>query len=97
MFFYNGALLGDGAWYAIAQALVTAVVGVFLLSSSVQGWFLGGFAVWWLRLLLGLGALFLIAGGLTTDLIGLGLAVAAWFVQRTVRPDPDGLAVRGAD
>jgi TRAP transporter 4TM/12TM fusion protein len=97
MFFYNGALLGEGAWYQIGQALVTAVAGVFLLSSAVQGWFLGGMAVWWLRLAVGAAALFLIAGGVITDVIGLGLAAAAWFVQRTLRPEPSGIAVRGAD
>ncbi|MFX4219805.1 MAG: hypothetical protein ACMVO3_01805 [Thalassobaculum sp.] len=47
MFFYNGALLMDGGAVEIARALATAVAGVFLLSSGVQGWFMGGFTVWY--------------------------------------------------
>jgi len=46
MFFYNGALLMDGVWYEVLRAAITAIVGVFLLSSGVQGWFVGKRAVW---------------------------------------------------
>ena len=67
MFFYNGNLLMQGAnlvevngemvfetarWYNVARAGITAVIGVFFLSSSVQGWFLGGRSAWFIRGLL---------------------------------------------
>ena len=98
MFFYNSALLMDGTWFEIARAGITATIGVFLLSAGVQGWFLGGRAAWFLRLGLILAALFMIEGGVFTDLAGIGIAVAVFLVQRFARPDPDApLAVRGAD
>ena len=98
MFFYNSALLFEGSWFEIARALVTACFGVFLLTSGVQGWFMGGRAVWFLRVGLILSALFMIEGGWITDLIGVGVAAAIFFVQRVVQPDPNmTIPVRGAD
>ncbi|HCK19506.1 MAG TPA: C4-dicarboxylate ABC transporter permease [Thalassospira sp.] len=88
MFFYNSAILMDGTYLQIGQALVTAVVGVFLLSSGVQGWFLGSSAVWFLRILLVIAALFMISGGLITDLIGIGVAIGTLFIQRVLKPKP---------
>jgi TRAP-type uncharacterized transport system fused permease subunit len=98
MFFYNGALLLDGTWFVILRAGLTATVGVFLLSSSVQGWFIGMAVPWFIRLGLLVSALLMIEGGLVTDLAGVGLAAALWFVQKTFRPAPDAtLEVKGAD
>ncbi|MEL6206441.1 MAG: TRAP transporter fused permease subunit, partial [Pseudomonadota bacterium] len=98
MFFYNSALLMDGTWFEVLRAALTAVVGVFLLSSGVQGWLWGARAAWFLRLLLIVSALFLIEGGLVSDLIGAVLAISAIAVQRFLKPDPDTqLEVRGAD
>ena len=98
MFFYNGALLMDGSMLEIGQALVTAAVGVFLLSGGVQGWFLGGPAVWFLRVGLVVAAVCMIEGGLLTDAIGVAIAIAVFFVQRVVKPKPDAVVpVRGMD
>ena len=98
MFFYNSAILMDGTWFEIGRALVTAVFGVFLLSSGVQGWFMGARAAWFLRLALVVAALFMIEGGIITDLIGVGAAAAIFFVQRVFKPSPDAaIPVRGAD
>jgi TRAP-type uncharacterized transport system fused permease subunit len=93
MFFYNSALLMEGTWLEILRAGATAVVGVFLLSSAVQGWFLGASAVWFLRIGLTVAALSMIEGGWTTDLIGIGIAVAVVFIQRVIKPKP-GATVR---
>jgi TRAP-type uncharacterized transport system fused permease subunit len=98
MFFYNSALLMDGTVLEILRAAVTATVGVALLSSAVQGWFFGGRAAWFIRLAVLIAALFMIEGGLLTDLIGIGIVVAAFFVQKVLKPDPDApIPVRGAD
>jgi TRAP transporter 4TM/12TM fusion protein len=88
MFFYNSALLMEGTFLEITRAAITAVVGVFLLSSAVQGWFIGKTAVWFLRIGLMLAALLMIEGGWKTDLIGIGLAVAVVAVQRIIKPKP---------
>ncbi|WP_372422230.1 TRAP transporter permease [Salinarimonas chemoclinalis] len=100
MFFYNSALLMDGGTIEILRALATALVGVFLLSAAVQGWFLGARPPWYMRVLLAVAALFMIEGGLATDAIGVGLAAAIFAVQKLLRPRADGPAtvpVRGAD
>ena len=98
MFFYNSAILMDGTWLEIIRAAVTATAGVFLLSAGVQGWFIGGRAAWFLRVGLIVAALFMIEGGLVTDVIGIGIGAAVYLVQRFIQPDPDAtLAVRGAD
>lgn len=98
MFFYNGAILMDGTWFEVIRAAVTATFGVFLLSSGVQGWFLGGRAAWYLRVAIIAAALFMIEGGLITDLLGVALAAATAFVQKAVRPDPDAhFEIKGAD
>ncbi|MFK7877285.1 MAG: TRAP transporter permease [Paracoccaceae bacterium] len=98
MFFYNSALLMDGTWYAVGRAGITAVFGVFLLSGGVQGWFMGQRSAWFIRLALMVAALFMIEGGLITDVIGIGFVVAAYLIQKVFRPNPDApIPVRGSD
>lgn len=112
MFFYNGNLLMQGpaievagimvheapAWFNIVRAGITAIVGIFLLTSGIQGWFLGSRPAWFLRVGLIFAALLLIAGGIVTDLAGVGLAVAIFFVQRVFKPaHGTSIPVRGAD
>ena len=98
MFFYNDALLMEGGVVEIGRALITACVGVFLLSASVQGWLLGRRPVWFLRLVLLAAALFMIEGGLVTDLVGVGLAALVVVVQRLFKGRIPGVVpVRGAD
>ena len=82
MFFYNAALLMDGSWFEVTRALATAVFGVFLLSSGVQGWWVGDRAPWIIRIALIVVALFMIEGGLVSDLIGIGGAAALFALSR---------------
>ena len=80
------------------SALLVAVFGVFLLSSGVQGWFIGGRAVWFLRVGLIFAALAMIEGGIWTDLIGIGVAIGVYLIQKVFKPAPDAtIPVRGAD
>ena len=98
MFFYNSAILMDGTWFEVIRAAITATFGVFLLSAGVQGWFMGGRTAWFLRVALVAAALFMIEGGWITDIIGVGAAVAIFFVQKVFHPSPDAtFDVRGAD
>ncbi|NSX55816.1 TRAP transporter permease [Parasulfitobacter algicola] len=98
MFFYNSAILMDGTTFEILRAAVTAIFGVFLLSSGVQGWFVGARSAWFIRVGLIVAALFMIEGGLVSDLIGFGAAVVLFFVQKVLKPAPDAtIQVRGAD
>ncbi len=98
MFFYNGALLMDGTGLEVTRAALTATFGVFLLSSGVQGWFMGARTAWYLRVALLLTALLMIEGGLVTDMLGIAGAVAVYLVQKLFHPSPDAkFDVRGAD
>ena len=98
MFVYNSALLMDGTWFEVIRAGLTATFGVFLLSAAVQGWFMGGRSAWFIRLAVLAAALFMIEGGLVTDVIGLALFGGAFLVQRGFQPNPDApIPVKGAD
>ncbi|MEL6317638.1 MAG: TRAP transporter large permease subunit, partial [Pseudomonadota bacterium] len=98
MFFYSSALLMDGEALEIARVFVTATFGVFLLASAVQGWFMSAPAVWFVRVALAVAALFMISGGLVTDIVGVAIAAGAFFVTRVAKPSGDAaIAARGAD
>ena len=98
MFFYNTSLLMDGTMLEIARALISAIIGVYLLSAGTQGWFLNRNVVWFNRIALMLAALFLIDGGGYTDFIGLIIAGIVLFVQRVIKPKPNAIPViKGAD
>ena len=86
MFFYNSTLLMEGEALAVIIAFVTATGGIFLLACAVQGWFIGSIANRSVRLLLVAASLFMISGGLTTDLIGLGLTAGSFLLHRVTRP-----------
>jgi TRAP transporter 4TM/12TM fusion protein len=81
MFYYSPALLmqSDSVWQIIHYA-TTAILGVYLLAAALQSWFFG-LAKGWIRLVLLAASLLLIAGGLFTDVAGVGLAVIAFGIQ----------------
>lgn len=81
MFFYSPALLmqGDSAMQIVHYA-ITALLGVYLLAAALQSWYFG-LARGLIRLVLLAASLSLIAGGLYTDLIGVGLAIIAFLIQ----------------
>ncbi|MBY5925706.1 MULTISPECIES: TRAP transporter permease [unclassified Halomonas] len=82
MFFYSPALLMQGAWWEIVRVAVTASIGIYLLAAALQGYFLAAPVGLVARLVLGVAALAMIAGGLVTDLVGLGLGATIWGAQR---------------
>ncbi|MEM7497532.1 MAG: TRAP transporter fused permease subunit [Pseudomonadota bacterium] len=75
MFFYSPGLLLEGPWHEVLRNAVTGLIGVALLASAVQGWFLGP-AGPVTRIALLLGAVSMIAGGWQTDLAGALIAAA---------------------
>ena len=86
--FYSPAMLLIGDWPEIVQVTVTALVGVYLMSSAVQGWFLGRLPPP-LRAALLIGAICMIAGGYVTDAAGVGIAVVVGFWQyKMARKEP---------
>ncbi len=88
IFYYSPAMLMEGSAVDIVHVAVTALIGVYLLSSAVQGWYFGRMnAVF--RVVLLLGALAMIKGGWLTDLIGIGIGAALLAYQLvTARKEP---------
>lgn len=86
MFFSSPAMLMDGTWLEIFHVTITAIFGVYMLSSTVQGWFFGpaGTIVRIGTLIAGLA---MIEGGWLTDLVGFSIAAVLFvFQKRLVRP-----------
>jgi len=81
MFFYNNALLMQGEWLEIARVLFTAALGIFLLAAAIQGWFFG-LLNWVLRIVLLVAALAMIQGGWVSDIIGIGVGLAVFVIQK---------------
>jgi TRAP-type uncharacterized transport system fused permease subunit len=81
MFVYGPSLLFLGDWWEILTSVVSASLGVILLSAGLVGWFLrqGSFIE---RLFLVAAAVLLIKPGLYTDLAGLGLALLVAGIQK---------------
>ncbi len=74
IFVYDTALLMSGPWYSIAIATVTAVIGVFLLAMTVEGWFRIPLSIME-RSLLGIAALSMIWSNRLTEAAGFALAI----------------------
>ena len=77
MFFYSPSLLMVGDWPDIVRSALFAMIGVYLLTIAVQGWWVrpmnhvtrGGAAI---------AALLMIPGHGLTSIAGLGLAASIW-------------------
>ena len=92
MFFYSPAMLMEGTFLEIVHIAITATLGVMMLSAAVQGYLMGPIGGLG-RLALLVGALFLIAGGWLTDLVGVALGVAVFMsARRGLTPSPKSKA-----
>ena len=81
MFFGSHELLMQGETLDIVHATMTALLGMFLLSAGVIGYFFGH-APGWMRIVLIGAALSMIAVGWVSDVAGLAVAVALFLCQR---------------
>ncbi len=81
VFALNPALLfiDTGVWEVITIC-ITSLIGIFAVSSSLEGWFFRGMP-WYQRILAAVGGLLLIYPGAVTDLIGLGLVGVVLVLQ----------------
>ncbi|WP_019121819.1 DUF3394 domain-containing protein [Brevibacillus massiliensis] len=88
MFVYAPSLLLQGSMAEIVLTLITASVGIFILASVVEGWWMRRLKAWE-RILLLVGALALIKPGIYTDLLGLAILILVYLNQRlNVPPEP---------
>ncbi|PWE28227.1 C4-dicarboxylate ABC transporter permease [Pararhodobacter marinus] len=81
MFFYSSEMLMQGAWLDILHVFVSALFGIYMMASAVQGWMWGRLNPV-LRVVTLVGALGMIAGGWMSDLVGLVIAVIVIGIQR---------------
>jgi len=94
MFFYSAPMLMQGHWLDILHVFVTALFGIYLMTSAVQGWLFGPLNRP-LRLLTLAGALGMIAGGWTSDILGLAVAAIVFTIQKGLLTPKN--AARGLD
>jgi TRAP transporter 4TM/12TM fusion protein len=92
MFVYSPALVWIGSWTDIVIASVTSMIGVIAIAAAVEGWIIQRANILE-RLIMGAGALFLIAPGLWTHAVGLALVLMVGGLQFTKRNEL-GEAVR---
>ena len=81
MFIFNQELLFQGSPLGIVKALLTAVIGIYALSCSIEGYMRKPLH-WALRALLFAAALLLIDSGLWTDLAGLAIVAGMYLLGR---------------
>ena len=91
IFCFNPALLMQGSVPDIVLASLTAVVGIYLLSAAVQGWFFAH-ANTFVRLGLLGASLLMISGGWETDATGLALAISLYFLQKNLAQKAEQLS-----
>ena len=91
MFFFSDALLLQGGPLETVHVVASALLGIYLLSCGVVGWFFGPVG-WPARLLLISGALGMLKAGLWSDLMGFGIAAGLilWQRARQAPPGPTG-------
>jgi len=94
VFFFNDGLLMQGDWLNIIHVFLTALLGIYLLASAVQGWLFGAIN-WPLRILVGGAAIAMISGGWVSDAIGLAAGGIVFLIQRGLI-GPKNI-VKGAD
>ncbi|MYL25077.1 TRAP transporter fused permease subunit [Halomonas alkaliantarctica] len=81
MFFYSPAMLMEGSGMQILRVGVTATLGIVLLAAVVQAWFFGPVKAWQ-RVVMLVGAIFMIYGGIYTDIAGLAIGIVLFVMQR---------------
>jgi TRAP transporter 4TM/12TM fusion protein len=82
MFIFSPAMLLMGNLWDIISVCITALLGTFALACGMQGWLIGKEIPFALRIPLIAGALLLIKPGIYTDIAGIGLLVATYFLSR---------------
>lgn len=84
-FVYSPAmLLIADSWTQIVWATVTGLAGTALLAVAIEG-YLSIKLPLWLRPVFFAAALLMITPGVSTDMIGLGLAIAGWLAVQVLR------------
>ena len=88
IFLLNPAILLEGGAMEVVIAAATAILGVFCLTGAIEGYMLKYWSTV-TRIMLAVGALMLMIPGTLTDLIGIGLAVLGFVLDKLIfKPQP---------
>ena len=88
IFLLNPAILLEGSGMDVVLAAATAILGVFCLTGAIEGYLLKYWSMV-ARVMLGIGALMMMIPGLTTDMIGIGLVIVAFVLDKLIfKPQP---------
>lgn len=87
LFFYSPSILMQGDWPEIVRVIVTASIGIYLLSAAVQGWLRGALTGPW-RIGAMIAGLAMMAGGTATDIAGIILALVIVGAQVIRKQEP---------
>ncbi len=94
IFALNPAMLFiDATVFDVVLITITSLLGMFGVSSSLQGWFVTNMT-WWQRLLSLVGGLMLIYPGLATDTVGLILLAVVALTQVAMKKEAEKLAAK---
>lgn len=84
IFVFSNSLLMQGPAIGVIQATVTGIIGIYALSSGVQGYFGEMKITVILRTILLIAALCLIVSETLTDIIGIGIVALIYFYVRSL-------------
>ena len=82
MFVYNPVLLGKGIWYMVLYSFITAMVGVYCISTGFEGVLGHSFLKSWQRIIIFIAGLLFMTPSMVTDAIGLAIGLLIFFVAR---------------
>ncbi len=71
----------DNPWYEIVLLVITAVIGIFMISAGMEGYMMKNMP-WWQRIMALAGGLCMIIPGITTDAVGVALIVVLILLQK---------------
>lgn len=89
IFIYNPILVGvDVTLINMILAITTALIGMMALSSSMVGFFIRNSKMWE-RIALFIGGIFMITTAWMSNVIGIIIIVAMWFIQKRRKEDSE--------
>ncbi|MBR3588156.1 MAG: TRAP transporter permease [Clostridia bacterium] len=71
----------DKPWYEIVLLVITAVIGIFMVSAGMEGYLLKNMP-WWQRVMALAGGLCMVIPGIATDAVGVALIVLLILLQK---------------
>lgn len=88
MFFYAPEMLLQGPGLLVISSTVTALIGIYGLAGSMQGWYFGKLQLVF-RGVLFLAAISLVHPNMYFDVVGLGVMALLFVLQKARKSDPD--------